>query len=118
MRLPRPETGEDDKVSPQIDLGMLQEVLPLSLMEELLETYQMGEEREHQTNMGVIDETGTHLPLAARPWCRLTPEGVLQQLSAHLVAHLAIRTLLLLAAEPAQLAPTQISFDLHHPHHG
>ncbi len=54
MRLTIPENGEDDKVSHQIDLGMLQEVIPPSLIEELLETYQMWEEREHKTNMVAI----------------------------------------------------------------
>ncbi len=54
MRLTIPENGCDDKVCHQIDLGMLQEVIPLSVLEELLETYQMWEEREHKTNMVVI----------------------------------------------------------------
>ena len=54
MRLTIPENGEDDKVCHQIDVGMLQEVIPLSLLEELLETYQMWEEREQKTNMVVI----------------------------------------------------------------
>ena len=54
MRLTIPENGGDDKVCHQIDLGMLQEVLPLSFIEELLETYQMWEEREQKTNMVAI----------------------------------------------------------------
>lgn len=54
MRLTIPENGCDDKVCHQIDLGMLQEVIPLSLLEELLETYQMWEEREQKTKMVVI----------------------------------------------------------------
>ena len=54
MRLSIPENGWDDKVCHQIDLGMLQEVIPLSLIEELLETYQMWEEREQKTNMVAI----------------------------------------------------------------
>ena len=35
----------------QLDLGLLQEVLPPSMIEELLETYQMWEERERKLNM-------------------------------------------------------------------
>ena len=35
----------------QIDLGLLQEVLPPAMIEELLETYQMWEERERKLNM-------------------------------------------------------------------
>jgi hypothetical protein len=58
----------------------------------------------------VIDETRTHLRLSARTLRSLTREGVMQELSAHLVAHLVIRTLMLQAAEQAQIAPTQISF--------
>jgi hypothetical protein len=55
MRLTIPENGLDDKVCHQIDLGMVQEVIPLSLIEELLETYQMWEERERKTNMvGIV----------------------------------------------------------------
>src|ERR671928_1836712 len=53
----------------------------------------------------VIDETRTHLRLAARTLRSLTPEGVLQELSALLVAHLAVRTLMHRAAEQAQIAP-------------
>lgn len=66
----------------------------------------------------VIDETRTHLRLSARTLRSLTPEGVIQELYALLLAHLVVRTLMLLAAEQAQIAPTQISFDLHHPCHG
>jgi IS4 transposase len=66
----------------------------------------------------VIDETRTHLRLAARTLRSLTPEGVIQELYALLLAHLVVRTLMLLAAEQAYISPTQISFDLHHPHHG
>jgi hypothetical protein len=54
MRLTIPENGGDDKVCHQIDMGMLQEVIPPSLIEELLETYQMWEEREHKTNRVAI----------------------------------------------------------------
>ncbi len=58
----------------------------------------------------VIDETRTHLRLSARTLRSLTPAGVLQELSARLLAHLAVRTLMLRAAEQAQIAPTQLSF--------
>src|SRR5258708_7461159 len=48
------ENGLQDKVCHQIDMGLLQEVIPPSLIEELLETYQMWEERERKTNMVTI----------------------------------------------------------------
>jgi hypothetical protein len=48
------ENGWQDKVCHQIDLGLLQEVIPPCLIEELLETYQMWEERERKTNMLTI----------------------------------------------------------------
>src|SRR5215469_12848454 len=51
MRLTIPENGLDDKVCHQIDLGMVQEVVKPRLLEELLNTYQMWEERERKTNM-------------------------------------------------------------------
>jgi|SRR5437667_1736018 len=51
MRLTIPEDGLEDKVCHQIDLGMVQEVIPSTMIEELLETYQMWEERERKTNM-------------------------------------------------------------------
>ena len=54
MRLTIPENVPDDKVCHQIDMGMLQEVLPPSMLEELLDTYQMWEERERKTNMIAI----------------------------------------------------------------
>jgi hypothetical protein len=58
----------------------------------------------------VIDETRTHLRLAARTLRSLTPEGVIQEIYALLLAHTVIRTLMLQAAEQANIAPTQISF--------
>jgi len=58
----------------------------------------------------VIDETRTHLRLSARTLRSLTPEGVIQEIYALLVAHTVIRTLMLRAAEPAHIPPTQISF--------
>jgi hypothetical protein len=48
------QEGCDNKVCHYIDLGLLQEVIPLSLIEELLDTYQMREEREQQLNMLVM----------------------------------------------------------------
>ncbi len=58
----------------------------------------------------VIDETRTHLRLSARTLRSLTPEGVLQEIYALLLAQTVIRTLMLQAAEQAQISPTQISF--------
>jgi hypothetical protein len=46
-----PENGLQDKVCQHLSLGLLQEVLPASQIEELLETYQMWEQRERQLNM-------------------------------------------------------------------
>jgi hypothetical protein len=47
----RAENGLEGKICQQMDLGLLQEVIPASLIEDLLETYQMWEERERKTNM-------------------------------------------------------------------
>ena len=58
----------------------------------------------------VIDETRTHLRLSARTLRSLTPDGVVQEIYALLLAHLVVRTLMLRAAEQAQLAPQQLSF--------
>jgi hypothetical protein len=58
----------------------------------------------------VIDETRTHLRLSARTLRSLTPEGVMQEIYALLLAHIVVRTLMLQAAEQAQIAATQISF--------
>jgi len=58
----------------------------------------------------VIDETRTHLRLSARTLRSLTPEGVIQEIYALLLAHLVVRTLMLQAAEQAQISATQISF--------
>jgi hypothetical protein len=58
----------------------------------------------------VIDETRTHLRLSARTLRSLTPEGVIQEIYALLLAHIVARTLMLQAAQQAQIAPTQISF--------
>ena len=45
---------EESKVCQQIELGLLQEMLPSAMIEELLETYQMWEERERKLNMVVL----------------------------------------------------------------
>jgi len=45
------QTIEESKVCQHIDLGLLQEVLPPTMIEEMLETYQMWEERERKLNM-------------------------------------------------------------------
>src|SRR5262249_36787540 len=58
----------------------------------------------------VIGESRTHLRLSARTLRSLTPEGVIQELYALLLAHIVVRTLMLRAAEQEHLAPTQISF--------
>jgi hypothetical protein len=58
----------------------------------------------------VIDETRTHRRLSARTLRSLTPEGVIQEIYALLLAHIVVRTLMLIAAEQAQISPTQISF--------
>jgi hypothetical protein len=58
----------------------------------------------------VIDETRTHLRLSARTLRSLTPEGVIQEISALLLAHTVVRTLMLQAAEQVHIPATQISF--------
>jgi hypothetical protein len=58
----------------------------------------------------VIDETRTHLRLSARTLRSLTPEGVVQEIYALLLAHLVVRTLMLRAATLADLSPQQLSF--------
>lgn len=49
-----PQDGWDGKVCQHIDLGLLQEVIPPAMIEELLETYQMWEARERKLNMVVM----------------------------------------------------------------
>jgi Insertion element 4 transposase N-terminal/Transposase DDE domain len=44
----------DGKMCQQLDVGMLQEVIPVPMIEELLETYQMWETRERKLNMVVM----------------------------------------------------------------
>lgn len=58
----------------------------------------------------VIDEARTHLRLSARTLRSLTPEGVIQEIYALLLAHTVVRTLMVQAAEQAQISATQISF--------
>lgn len=45
---------QESKVCQQMDLGLLQEVLLCAMIEDLLETYQMWEERERKLNMVVL----------------------------------------------------------------
>lgn len=58
----------------------------------------------------VIDEARTHLRLSARTLRSLTPQGVIQEIYALLLAHLVVRTLMLTAADLADLSPRQLSF--------
>ena len=58
----------------------------------------------------VIDEARTHLRLSARTLRSLTPDGVLQELYALLLAHLVVRTLMLTSADLAGVSPRQLSF--------
>jgi Insertion element 4 transposase N-terminal/Transposase DDE domain len=46
-----PENGLESKVCQQLELGLLQEVLPVSQVEELLDTYDLWEQRERKLNM-------------------------------------------------------------------
>jgi hypothetical protein len=57
----------------------------------------------------VIGETRTVLRLSARTLRSLTPEGVLQELYALLLAHTVLRTLMLQAATQQGIAPTALS---------
>jgi hypothetical protein len=58
----------------------------------------------------VIDETDTHLRLCARTLRSLTPTGVIQELSALLLVHVLLRTLMLRAARPEGLAARRLSW--------
>jgi Transposase DDE domain len=58
----------------------------------------------------VMDEARTHLRLSARTWRSLTPDGVVQEIYALLLAHLVVRTLMLTAAEGAAISPRQLRF--------
>ena len=58
----------------------------------------------------VIDELKTHLRLSARTLRALTPAGIRQEVYGVLLAHIAVRRLMLEAAALARLAPTQLSF--------
>jgi hypothetical protein len=49
-----PENGLESKVCHQIDMGMVEEVIPRERIEELLDMYQMWEVRERKTNMIAI----------------------------------------------------------------
>jgi hypothetical protein len=76
MRLTIPENRLEDKVCHQIDLGLLQEVIPPTMIEELLDTYQMWEEREQKTNMLVI----TYWLIALHLFPTLSQQGVYSRL--------------------------------------
>lgn len=58
-----PENGLEDKLSHQIEMGLLQEVIPPRLIEELLDTDQLWEEREQKTKMVTITSWLIALPL-------------------------------------------------------
>lgn len=57
-----------------------------------------------------IDETDTHLRTAYRPFRSRRPVGLIQEFFAMLIAHYALRKLILEAAELAQVDPDRISF--------
>ncbi len=57
----------------------------------------------------VIGEPRTVLRLSARTLRSLTPQGVIQELSALLLAHTLLRTLMLQAATQQGIAPTALS---------
>jgi hypothetical protein len=58
----------------------------------------------------ILDEADTHLRLSARTLRSQTPDGVIQELYALLVAHILLRTLIVRAALPIEVAPHRISF--------
>jgi Insertion element 4 transposase N-terminal/Transposase DDE domain len=58
----------------------------------------------------VIGESRTALRLSARTLRSLTPQGVVQELFALLLAHTVVRTVMLQAAKQDHLAPTDLSF--------
>jgi hypothetical protein len=58
----------------------------------------------------VIDETRTHLRHSARTLRSLTVDGVIQEISALLLAHNVVRTLMLRAAQSAHISPTMLSY--------
>lgn len=58
----------------------------------------------------VIDELDTHQRLAQQPLRSQKPVGVLQELYGLLIAHFAIRALMVEAAAPLGLAPRRLSF--------
>lgn len=60
----------------------------------------------------VIDEIKNHQCLAGHTLRSKTPEGVYQEMYALLLAHYALRALMLQAAEQADLDPERISFSL------
>jgi hypothetical protein len=50
-RVTIPQDGWDSKACQHIDLGLLQEIIPAAMIEELLETYQMWEAHERKLDM-------------------------------------------------------------------
>lgn len=58
----------------------------------------------------VIDEQDTHLRLAQHPLRSQKPEGVIQELYGLLLAHYAIRRVMVDAGEMAGVAPRRLSF--------
>jgi hypothetical protein len=54
MIVTRPENGLESKVCQHLELGLLQEVLPVSQIEELLSTFHLWETRERKLNMVVM----------------------------------------------------------------
>lgn len=58
----------------------------------------------------VIDEIDTHQRLAGRPLRSKTPEGVMQEMYALLIAHYCVRALMHEAALKADVAPLRLSF--------
>ena len=58
----------------------------------------------------VIDEVATHQRLADHPLRSQKPVGVIQELYALLIAHYAVRKVMLAAAEEAKVDPDRLSF--------
>ncbi len=58
----------------------------------------------------VIDEQDTHLRLVRRPLRSQKPEGVIQELYGLLIAHYAVRTVMVEAAAEVGLSPLRLSF--------
>ena len=72
MEVSRADIDFEGKVCQHLDLGMVQEVIAPELIEELLETYQMWEEREQKTNMVSM----VYWLIALHLYPRLSQQGV------------------------------------------